>query len=100
MKTVKNKEDKPLWTDLSPNELRLDYKGNKFMLIEQKRGVYGGGKAIQLYLMKGFEKEHIKEIGWTQSDGYCKGIEDACINELTNMSFCKNAAIEYINKLL
>lgn len=95
------KEANQLWTELSSNELRLDYKGNKFMLIESSRGVYGSGKAVQLYLMKGFEKEHIKEIGWTSSDGHgCKGMEDACINKMTTMVDCRDAAIKYIDKLI
>ena len=92
--------EKAKFTTISSNETRLDYKGNKFMLIEQNRGVYGMGRAIQLYLMKGFEKEHLKEIGWTKSDGSCSGMKDACITRLTTLEECKKAAIKYIDALL
>ena len=92
--------EKAKFTTISSNETRLDYKGNKFMLVEQNRGTYGAGRAIQLYLMKGFDKQHIKELGWTKSDGSCSGIKDACITRLTTLDECKKAAIKYIDALL
>ena len=94
---------KPTFTKISQNETRIDYKGNKFMLVEQDRGVYGMGRAIQLYLMKGFEKEHIKEIGWTKGDGFNTSnsdMKDACITRLTTLDECKKAAIKYIDAII
>ena len=92
---------KEKFTQIAPNEVRIDYKGNKFMLIEQNRGVYGMGKAIQLYHLEGFEKKHLKEVGWTKSDNHnCKGMNDALISTFTNMDECKKAAIKYINQLI
>jgi hypothetical protein len=87
------------FTQISPSETRLDYEGNKFLLVEQSRGVYGAGRAIQLYLVHGFERKHLKELGWTKSDGSCKGMQDACITRLTNLDECKKAAITYIDNL-
>ena len=94
------KKEVAKFTQISTNETRIDYKENKFMLVEQNRGVYSAGRAIQLYLMEGFEKKHLKEIGWTKSDGYCKDIKDACITSLTNLSECKVAAIKYIDSII
>ena len=89
---------KAKFTTITENETRLDYKGNKFMLVEQNRGVYGSGRAIQLYLVEGFDKKHLKEIGWTKSDG-SSSRADACITELTTMSACKEAAVKYIDAI-
>ena len=88
--------EKAKFTKVSENETRLDYKGSKFMLVEQNRGVYSGGRAIQLYLMEGFTKKHLKEIGWTKSDG-SSSREDACISHITTLEECKKASLKYID---
>ena len=87
------------FTSVSPNETKMEYKEQKFMLVEQNRGVYSSGRAIQLYLMDGFEKKHLKEIGWTKSDGSCSGMKDACITSLTDINACKEAAVKYIDAI-
>ncbi len=88
------------FTKISETETRLDYKGNKFMLVEQKRGVYSAGRAIQLYLMEGFDKKHLKELGWTESDGYCRDMKDAYINRITTLEECKTASLKYIDSII
>lgn len=88
--------EKAKFTKVSENETRLDYKGSKFMLVEQDRGVYSGGRAIQLYLMEGFTKKHLKEIGWTKSDG-SSSRKDACIPHITTLEECKKASLKYID---
>ena len=91
----------PKFNQIAPNEVKIDYKGNRFILIESKRGVYGLGSAIQLYHMDGFEKKHLKEVGWTSSDNHsCKGMKDSLITTFTNMNECKKAAIKYIDQLM
>jgi hypothetical protein len=93
--------EKAKFTKVSENETRLDYKGNKFMLVEQDRGVYSSGRAIQLYLMKGFDKQHIKELGWTKSDGYFRpgdsDSKNSCIPHITTLEECKKASLKYID---
>jgi hypothetical protein len=92
---------KPKFTTVSSNEVRLDYKGNKFMLVEQNRGVYGIGRAIQLYLMEGFEKKHIKEIGWTKGDNHGGEFkDDSFLKGIVTGEDCKKAAIKYIDIIL
>ena len=91
---------KAKFTTISPNETRIDYKGHKFLLIEQNRGFYGAGRAVQLYLLEGFEKKHLKEIGWTKSDGSCKGMQDACINRITDLPKCKTESLKYIDSII
>jgi hypothetical protein len=91
--------EKAKFTRLSANEVKVEYKGSKFMLVEKNRGVYGAGRAVQLYLMKGFEKEHIKEIGWTKSDG-SSSRRDACITDITTFEACKEAAVKYIDLMI
>ena len=96
--------EKAKFTKVSENETRLDYRGHKFMLVEQRRGVYSGGRAIQLYLMEGFDKKHLKELGWTKSDGYYRpGDSDsksACIQHITTLEECKKAALKYIDSVI
>lgn len=92
------KKQEPIFTKVAPNEVKIEYKGNKFVLIEDKRGVYGLGRAIQLYQLKDFDKTHLKEVGWTSSDNHsCSGKENALITTMTNMEECKVAAIKYID---
>jgi hypothetical protein len=93
---------KPKFTQIAPNEIRIDYRGHKFMLVERTRGVYGIGRAIQLYLLEGFDKKHIKEIGWTRSDNHgCRGIREAAITDhFTTMDKCKVAAVNYIDSVM
>ena len=95
------KKEAPKFTQVSPSEVRVDYRGIKFLLVEQDRGIYGKGRAIQLYQLDGLIKAHIKEIGWTQSDNNgCGGMERACVTHLATWSECKTAAIKYIDSLL
>ena len=92
---------KPKFTQVAPNEVRIDYKGHKFLLMEKSRGVYGMGKAVQLYLLDGFDKKHLKEVAWTQSDNHSgKDMKDALISHFATMDECKKAAIKYIDSML
>ena len=98
---MKKATERPKFIQLSRNEVKIDYKGNRFMLIEKSRGVYGLGSSIQLYHLDGFDKKHIKEVGWTNSDNHeCKGMKDALINTFTTMEECKKAAIKYIDQMM
>jgi hypothetical protein len=94
--------EKPKFTKISETETRLDYRGHKFMLVEQRRGVYSAGRAIQLYLMEGFDKKHLRELGWTKSDGYCKDkdLKEAYIHRITTLEECKTAALKYIDSVI
>ena len=95
------KNNLPEFNKVSPNEFVFEYKGNKFMLVENDRGVFGIGKAIQLYQLNGLLKTHIKEVGWTKSDNHnCSGKDKALITEFTNIEECKFAAVKYIDDLL
>ena len=92
---------KPIFKQIDSRETRLDYKGHKFLLIEQNRGVYGMGSAIQLYQLNGLKKEHIKEIGWTKSDnhgGPSKG--EAYLEGIVTQQDCKKAAVKYIDSII
>ena len=98
---MKKTSARPRFIQIARNEVKIEYKGNKFALIEKSRGVYGLGSAIQLYHIDGFDKKHLKEVGWTNSDNHsCKGMRDALINTFTNMEECKKAAIKYIDDLM
>ena len=90
----------PVFTQVAPNEVKFVYKGITFMLVENSRGVLSMGSAIQLYQMNGMERTHIKEVGWTKSDGSCKDMEHALINTFTNMEECKVAAVKYIDQVM
>ncbi len=95
------KSTKPVFTQVAPNEVKFVYKGITFMLVENRRGVYSLGSAIQLYQMNGMERTHIKEVGWTKSDNHsCSDMEKALIPTFTNMEACKVAAIKYIDQVM
>lgn len=92
---------KPIFKTIDSNETRLDYKGHKFLLIEQSRGVYGMGRSIQLYQMEGLKKQHVKELGWTKTDHH-NGPEksDAFLKGIVNLESCKKAAVKYIDSII
>jgi len=97
-----SKTKQPKFIQVSPNEVKFEYKGYKFLLIEQDRGVYSAGRAVQLYQTDGLDKKHIKEMGWTKNDNY-RGMESSDAHyksRLTTMDGCKSIAQDYLDKLL
>jgi len=89
----------PKFTKIDESETLLEYKNHRFMLIERSRGVYGIGKAVQLYLLDGFDKKHLKEIGWTKSDNHgSKG--ESFLSGLVTRSQCQDAAVKYIDMII
>ena len=89
----------PKFTTVDSSETRLDYKSYKFLLKEQSRGFYGAGKAIQLFQLDGLKKTHIKEIGWTKSDGTGPRGE-AFLDGIVTLEDCKKAAVKYIDSII
>ena len=90
------------FTQISHNEIKFKYKNYNFLLVEQDRGVWGAGKAVQLYQLDGVKKEHVKELAWTQTDNN-GGMEksDAYYNSrYTTLDGCRSLAIDYLQKLL
>ena len=89
------------FSKIADKEMRLDYKGMKFLLIQQKRGVYSNGAAVQLYSLDGVKKEHVKELGWVKGDGYGgENKSNSYLNGIVTWSECKQAAIDYLNSIL
>ena len=90
-----------IFKTIDARETRLDYKGHKFLLKEQSRGVYGIGKSIQLYQMDGLKKEHIKEIGWTKSDNHGgPDKSESYLRGIVTLADCRNAAVKYIDSII
>jgi hypothetical protein len=89
----------PKFTTVDSSETRLDYKSYKFLLKEQSRGFYGAGKAIQLFQLDGLKKTHIKEIGWTKSDGTGPRGE-AFLDGIVTLEDCKQASVKYIDSII
>ncbi len=71
-----------------------------FILKEMNIGVYGAGRAVQLYQLDGLKKNRIVCVGWTRSDGYERAFEDDLIKGVTTMDKIKEEAVNYIDKLL
>jgi hypothetical protein len=88
------------FTTIDSAETRLDYKGHKFLLREQSRGFYGAGMAIQLYQLDGLKKTHIKEIGWTKSDGKGPKKGEAFLEGVVTLTDCKKAVVKYIDSII
>ena len=89
---------------ITKSETRFDYKGRKFLLVEADRGVCGLGRAVQLYLLDGLERRHIKEIGWVKADSphntYKYSNCDAYIVGITTMSEIKKQVTNYIDEFI
>ena len=98
---AKTKHAAPKFARASANEMKMNYRDLKFLLVEKDRGVYGAGRAVQLYRLDGLDKVHIKEIGWTKSDNNM-GCErsDAFLNGIVTFDQCVKAASNYIDVLL
>jgi hypothetical protein len=91
----------PKFTKIDESETLLEYKNYRFMLVERSRGVFGLGKAVQLYRLDGFDKKHIKELGWTKSDnheGQDKG--GSYLSGVVTYNQCKDAAVKYIDTIV
>lgn len=87
---------------VSPTETKFSFGGYKFMLIEQSRGVYGIGRAVQLYQLDGVKKDHVKEIGWTKGDNH-GGMDKSDAYENTRLVTaheCRSLAVDYLTKLI
>jgi len=92
----------PTFTKISNNEIKFEYNGYKFLLVEQDRGVYSAGRAVQLYQLDGLDRKHIKEMAWTKNDNY-GGMEESDAHyksRLTTLDGCKSIAQDYLEKLL
>lgn len=91
------------FTRISDNEIKFSYENYNFLLVEQKRGVYSIGKAVQLYQLDGLEKKHIKEMAWTQSDNH-GSMEKSEVtyyrDRFTTLDGCCALALDYLQKLL
>ena len=93
----------PEFTKISDNEIKFEYKGHKFLLVEQDRGFYSMGRAVQLYEVNGLKREHLKEIAWTKDDGGygSRRKSDAYYkDDLVSLEACSNLAVAYLQKLL
>lgn len=94
------KKQKPEFIQISPNEVKINYRGKKFLLKEKDRGFYGVGKAISLHELKELDTKFIKEIGWTKADSSNSYGTETLIKKLSNWDECKVEAIKYIDTLL
>jgi hypothetical protein len=89
------------FTQISENEIKFKYKDYNFLLIEQSRGVYSIGKAVQLYQLDGLDRKHIKEMAWKETDNH-RSMEksEAYAKYFTTLDGCKALALDYLEKLL
>ena len=86
---------------VSRNEVKFTFKEKRFLLLEKDRGVYGIGRAVQLYELDGLNKTHVKEIGWTKSDNHSgMSKSDAHLTGIQTWDSIKTGAIDYLQKLL
>jgi hypothetical protein len=95
------KDMKSKFTQVSSNEIKLELGDYKFLLVEQNRGVYSIGKAVQLYQLDGLKKEHIKELAWTKDDNH-GGMRDSDAHHkgFTTLDGCKSVALDYLERIL
>jgi hypothetical protein len=90
-----------VFTPISQNEVKFEYKDKKFILQEQKVGVYGQGRCVSLYELGGVKKEFVKCIGWTKSDNYDKdGGKECVLRGIVTPIECQLPALTYVKSLL
>lgn len=89
-----------VFTPISQNEVKFEYKDKKFILQEQKIGVYGAGRAICLYELDGIKREFVKCIGWTKTDNYGLGGKECVLRGIVTPTECQLPALNYIKSLL
>jgi hypothetical protein len=85
---------------ISQNEMKFEYKDMKFILQEQKVGVYGLGRCVSLYQLEGLKKTFVKCIGWTKTDNHGGPGKDCISLAITTMFNCRQLAVNYIDNLL
>jgi hypothetical protein len=90
----------PKFEQISQNEVKFNYLGNKFILQEGKVGVYGLGRCVRLYQLDGLKKEFVKCIGWTKTDNHGGPDKDCITSTITTVENCKQLAVTYIKNLL
>jgi hypothetical protein len=99
---------KSKFTQVSSNEIKLELTHDyltqcdrSFILVEQNRGVYSIGRAVQLYQLDGLKKEHIKELAWTKDDNH-GGMRDSDAHHkgITTLDGCKSVALDYLERIL
>lgn len=85
---------------VSENEYSFEYKGYKLLLVEKDRGVYGIGRAVQLYKLEGLKKHHLKEIGWTKKDNHNgENCVETHLKGVNTWDTIKKGAIDYLDKI-
>jgi hypothetical protein len=90
----------PKFTHVSSNEVRIDYHGKKFLLVEKDRGIYGTGRAVSLYLLKdNLEMNFLKSVGWTKPDSQPR-YDDDYLKGIVTWDEIKPAAVEYLDILM
>jgi hypothetical protein len=86
---------------ISPNEIKFEHQGHKFLLIEKDRGVYGMGRAVGLHKLDGLTKTYLKEIAWTRKDNHGgENNKDSVLSGIQTMDAIKVAAVKYVDSLL
>jgi len=87
--------------EIDRHEWMFKFKGNKYLLRESPRGVYGIDKSVILFRLDGFIFTMIKEIGWTKSDNHsCSYFDISYLKGIVTIDECKAKAIEYLEKIL
>ena len=89
-----------VFTTISQNEMKFEYKGKKFILKEQKVGVYGMGRCVSLYELDGVKKEFVKCVGWTQTDNHGGPSKECILRGIVRPSECQLPALNYVKSLL
>jgi hypothetical protein len=89
-----------VFTTISQNEVKFTYKDKKFILQEQKVGVYGQGRCVSLYELGGVKKKFVKCIGWTKSDNYSNGGKECVLRGIVTPIECQLPALNYVKSLL
>ena len=92
-------KSKVKFVQLSNFEMKFEYKGHTFILLEQSIGFYGAGRSVQLFQLDGFKKTHIVNVGWTKPDSK-PSFKDYLIEEITTWEEIRKESIIYLDKFL
>ena len=92
--------NKVQFIQIAPNEVKFEYKDNKFLLREKRAGVFGLGASVYLYQLEGVKKTFIKTIGWTHTDNHGGPGKECILNGIVKFEDCKQPALKYVQSLL
>ncbi len=87
--------------EISNTEVAFAHYDKKFLLREQRQGVFALGYAILLYELDGLNRKFVRTIGYTKSDNHdSEQKKTLLVQGIINWDKAKEVSVKYIGDLL